>query len=100
MIPLDKSGQLQVEERFVVFCRNLSISGCSIIRNSLLPEKKWAIFFPHRRPIDTGSCCFLAMMVRHKTIPLGMYEMGFSFGETIEINPVDASAMKSKSNRR
>lgn len=96
LIPLDRSGVVQIENRFVAFCRNLSDSGCSIIRNGLLREKKWAIFFPHQRPLEVGSRCRLATLVRDKPIPLGMYEMGFLFEGAIDLCPEDVVVMLSK----
>jgi len=96
LIPVDRFGMVQIENRFVAFCRNLSELGCSIIRNGLLREKKWGIFFPHQRPIDGGSRCRLATLVRDKPIPLGMYEMGFMFEGAIDLCPEDVVVMLSK----
>lgn len=96
LIPVNRSGVVQIENRFVAFCRNLSESGCSILRNGLLREKKWAIFFPHQRPIETGNCCRVATLVRDKPIPLGMYEMGFLFEGAIDLCPEDVVVMLSK----
>ena len=96
LMPIGPSGLVEIENRFISFCRNISETGCSIIRNGLLREKNWAIFFPHRSPIDQKATCIMATLVRDKPIPLGMYEMGFTFGETVQLRPEDVVVMQSK----
>ena len=96
MIPLNNAGMIEIEKRFVVFCRNLSKSGCSILRNGLLREKEWAIFFPHQGQLDSRSICVRATIVSDKPIPLGMYEIGFAFGGTVELRAEDVVVMQSK----
>jgi len=96
LIPFDKNGSLEIDKRFACFCRNISEKGCSVLRNGLLREKKWGIFFPHRGPIDPKSVCFSATVVRDKPIPLGMYEMGFLFGDPIVLRTEDIVLMQSR----
>lgn len=96
LFPIDKNGRPEIDKRFACFCRNISEKGCAIIRNGLLREKEWGIFFPHRGPIDSGSVCFKATMVRDKPIPLGMYELGFVFAEPIPLSTEDVILMQSR----
>jgi DNA-binding response OmpR family regulator len=96
LFPIDKNRRPVIDKRFACFCRNISAKGCSIIRNGLLREKEWGIFFPHCGPLDSKSICFNATMVRDKPIPLGMYEMGFVFAEPITLSTEDIILMQSR----
>lgn len=96
LFPIDSNRRPEIDKRFACFCRNISEKGCSIIRNGLLREKEWGIFFPHRGPLDSKSVCFKATVVRDKPIPLGMYEMGFVFAEPIQLSPEDIVLMQSR----
>jgi len=95
MIPVN-SGKIEIEKRFMVFCRNLSQNGCSVIRNGLLQNREWVIFFPHQGSLDSRSSCFMATVMRDNPIPLGMYEISFVFGGKVELNPEDVAVMQAR----
>lgn len=95
MIPIN-AGRIEIEKRFMVFCRNLSQSGCSIIRNGLLQNREWVIFFPHQGSLDSRSSCYKATVTRDNPIPLGMYEISFLFDGKVELSPEDVAVMQAR----
>lgn len=95
MIPVN-GGRIEIEKRFMVFCRNLSQTGCSIIRNGLLQNREWVIFFPHQGSLGSRSSCYQATVVRDNPIPLGMYEISFLFDRKVELSPEDVTVMQAR----
>jgi CheY-like chemotaxis protein len=99
LIPVDKDGQPEISKRFAVFCRNVSVGGCSIIRNCLLRVKDWAVFFPHLQPASSKSACFRGEIVRDRPISMGMYEVSMKFHGTIQLPNEDVVLMLPRSQR-